>query len=373
MGTYTYHLAARFHDFRLAIIGSAFLCLCLLANPSKGQTADADSTLTQLYNELDDLFAEDSLDVDLFALVDSLLEMDPPKISSLHARIGYVSQVTSAGRNLDVEQFGFSPGLSFFHHTGLFADASGFVNSEYDQAYYLTTASLGYMHFFKKWLTVSASHDFYFYHDTLNHQFDKSAQLATFIDYRYINLGIDYSYLYGENQAHRLMGNLSFDINLGQLGFIQKLSLHPGASLQWGNADVIYIRQSDTPYQDLYQIVQEGNYPDMTYRDVYRLGRLLSRDRDGLALLHLRELGYTLDDVDRLFTAYSQAQIQNDNVYGVMNYAFSLPVVMQLSRQFTLLASYTYNVPVDLPNETYSLENNGFFSLSLAYKIAFVR
>lgn len=360
---------------RLIMIWSAFLCL--LGFPFYSQAQEADSTvsttLDELYDELDALFEGDSSELDLFALVDSLLAVPAPKISSLHTRIAYISQVTTAGRDLDIDQYGISPGLSFFHHSGFFADASGFINSEYEPPYYLTMGSLGYMHLFKNWLTTTLSHDFYLYHDTLSHQFNKSAQLSTFVDYKFLNLGVDYSLLYGNETAHRVMGNLSADINLGKLGLIKKVTLHPGASIQLGNASVVYIRQSDSPLRDLYDEIEDGGYPSLTYRELRRLGYFLSEEKVVRAHNYLTTLGYTEQQISDLYSAYQENQIHSDDVFGLMNYAFSLPVVAQLGDHFTLLMSYTYSIPVSLPNESTALENNGFFSLSLAYKLAFVR
>ncbi|UXP30889.1 hypothetical protein N6H18_11050 [Reichenbachiella agarivorans] len=352
------------------------LTFCCVWQPeiSRAQEIKSDSTLTVLFAELDDLFAEGDDTEDLIALVDSMLVADKLKISSLHARIGYISQVTNAGRSLDINQFGVSPGVTYYHHTGVFADVSGFVNSEYDPSYYMTDASIGYLYTFKNVLTSSVSHDFYFYNDTLDtHSFNKSLQVSTYLDYKALNLGVDYAYLYGSNSAHRLTGRVGFDLRAKDVWFLDQISIHPSFSVQWGNSEVVYLRQTEQPFRDLYNIMVAGDYPVLSWEEVYRFGRLLKNERGIWATKFLLDRGYTADDINEIIIQYNEDQIHQDNEYGIMNYAVSIPVIFSINRHWTLITSYTYNMPVSLPNETYQLENNGFLSLSLAYKFLFVQ
>ncbi|MGL1887414.1 MAG: hypothetical protein OCD76_12945 [Reichenbachiella sp.] len=362
-------------SWRLAFLGLTFCCLL----PFHTLLAQEDSLRVEqdqvkvMFDELDALFLEGDAEV-LFEMVDSILAAEPIKISSLHPRLSYISQVTTAGRDLDIEQYGLSAGATYYHHSGFFGDVSGFLNSEYDPNYYLTSASVGYMYSFKNLLTTSLSHDFYFYNDTLsNRSFDKSVSFNSYLDYKFLNFGVDYMYLYGGESAHRINTRLGIDIRFEEVWFMDRVSLHPNFSVQWGNADVVYYRQSDTPLTDLNQIITNGDYPNLRAGELRKLVYLLTEERYMAAANFLGSKGYDAEEITMLNDDYQGLQINDENVFGIMNYSFSLPIIFSLTKDLTLMTAYTYNIPVALPNETFEYENNGFLSMSLTYKFLFVR
>ena len=59
-----------------------------------------------------------------------------------------------------------------------------------------------------------------------------------------------------------------------------------------------------------------------------------------------------------------------NDVFGLMNYSFSIPVYTYVGN-FTLLSSYTLSVPVALPGELIDVTPNSFFGISLIYNIYF--
>ena len=59
---------------------------------------------------------------------------------------------------------------------------------------------------------------------------------------------------------------------------------------------------------------------------------------------------------------------RTENVFGIMNYSLSLPVMIRMSR-FTLSTSYYINFPVALPGEEIDLSPNNYFNVSLLYSI----
>ena len=62
----------------------------------------------------------DSLSI--FYMIDSLLQQGDLNTSQLALRVSYNSNVLSTGRTLGIENFGLSPGVSYYHKSGLFAD-----------------------------------------------------------------------------------------------------------------------------------------------------------------------------------------------------------------------------------------------------------
>ena len=108
-----------------------------------------------LYAQSDYLMASDSVLMDLadeeldtlglFQLLDSLIELESLRSSQFSLHLGYISEVSNAGRTLDVKQYGFNPGISYFHKSGLYGDVTGYWNSDLDPHYDLTVVSLGYV------------------------------------------------------------------------------------------------------------------------------------------------------------------------------------------------------------------------------------
>jgi hypothetical protein len=126
---------------------------------SVSQKLKADSLLLSS----SDLFGEsDSLSI--FQLIDSLLKAPDRKEtgSSLVTRFGYNSNVVSSGRPFGIDQFGLTSGLSYYHKSGLYVDATGYWSQQYDPNYYLTIASAGYFNSIKKW-TYNLEYSHYFY------------------------------------------------------------------------------------------------------------------------------------------------------------------------------------------------------------------
>ncbi len=58
-------------------------------------------------------------------LIDSLMVLfEQEEQSVLHFRLNYNSNVMAAGRTLGIDQFGLAPGITWYHKTGLFLDAT---------------------------------------------------------------------------------------------------------------------------------------------------------------------------------------------------------------------------------------------------------
>lgn len=330
--------------------------------------AQDEKSIDELYTELDSLFANESIP-DLFKLADSILAMDSAKFSSINFRVGYISQVVSSGRIYGFEQFGIIPSISYFHHSGLFVGTTAFWSSEFDPALYLGNCSVGFMKSIKNRFMLSASHDFYFYNDTLpDHSFNKALQGSVYYQTKISDVGIDYTFLYGDETAHRISANLNGRIRLNTKGFLKTITFLPGMSLQWGNANVYYLRQPRTAAAELYQVVKSNDFPRLTLRNYVRVISMLQNDRTLAAEVFLRRRNYTDEQIDTMFDTFYSGVVKNNNVFGFMNYSFSLPVTLSFAK-WTATLNYTYNVPVALPGESFNYPPNGFFSTSVSHSI----
>lgn len=334
-------------------------------------TSSKQQELESIYSELDSLLSIEEIPLDLLLLADSLMGIDRTQKSNLSVRLSYISQIASAGRTLGVEQFGFSPGVSYYHKSGLLASISGYWNSEAAPSYTMTVATLGYSNYIFKKLGYFITHDFYLYHDTLSyHSFNKSASLSLFTGFKYLDLSVDYAYLYGEKDAHRIYGSVNGVIQWKNLGWIDKISIMPTTGLTFGNNDVINIRLEENvqqgDFREFIAILQSGEYPTLS-TETYRKLFLLARERRFTAMGYvlMNEGGYTREQINEITTEI-RTEEELGNSFGLMNVHFSLPISIK-TKKLNWLVNYTYNIPIELPGENLDTENNGFLSLSLSY------
>ena len=288
---------------------------------------DADSTLAKTENILT---LEDSLSI--FNLIDSLLEMDDISGSQLAIRMGYNSNVLSAGRTLGIENFGIAPGISFYHTSGLFADVTSYWSKDFDPSYYLTVASLGYMHDFSKYFSVLTGYDHYFYNttDASYIPYQNTLYVTPIVEYKHVSLSLNYSFYFGDQQVHRLMPSLGYTLEKRKWWVFNRIALFPTFSLLWGNEKISTL-----------EYVEPQSFKE--------------------ARQNFKNHG----------TIYSIVQT-NKNVSGIMNYTFSIPLNISY-KNWSFIFTYAYNTPKALTDEPLTISKSSYLSGSLTYFIGFKR
>ncbi len=317
-----------------------------------------------LLDELELQLASDSLDI--FDLMDSLLLSDY-RYSQLSIRTGYTSDITYAGRNFGFNQYGLNAGIAYYHRSGLFADVSGYWNSSLDPSYNPTITSLGYMGTINHRWSYTLSYDHYFYNmpsdeDSLvYYPLTNSANLSTYYDLGKFTIAGDYSFLFGEESAHRLRFNLMYTFAKNNWGFIDRFVFMPSASVLMGNATIyqlnpIYPEWNLATRYDIRQIMFD-EFGEFYIRHLWRNNRE--------EYLKLEKITY--ENYQDELTNYEYVP---ENKYGIMNYSMSAPFYFYINH-FTVALSYIYNIPVALPGEELQLENNSYVGVSLIYNIPF--
>jgi len=298
-------------------------CACF----AQGNAVLPDSLLTR----------SDSLSI--FMLLDSLMSSmeNTPPTSQLAFRLGYNSNINATGSSFEFGQYGLSLGSTFYHKTGLYTDVSAYWSNENTPAYYLTTWSAGYINSqLRKWsFMIEFRKSFYRIDDefvspfpriTYNYIDNYSTGLYTnkltstvYFEHKIINLRFDYILLVESGTAHRFMPALSLNFEKRYWKGIDKISFFPTASWLYGIGPVPeYISLFRTRLQALYRI------------------------KNGLPL-------------------YKQIDSQKS---GTLNYALTAPVSVSW-KNWSIMASYTYNFPKTLPGETFIVSNGGYFTLSV--------
>lgn len=300
--------------------------------PVVAQTPRPDSVLLAPSISYDSILnimsAEDSLEI--FDLIDSLLQADPDLLgleekSQMAVRLGYNSNITADNRTFNISQFGLAPGVSYYHKSGAYADATTYWSNEYNPNFYLTVVSGGYMKTFTKHYSLLTEYSHYFYNQpsdsTVSIPYTNNIGISNYFEFSPVILRLDYWFYFGERTAHRVMP--SFGLNLVKrnwLGF-DRVMFFPMFAVLFGSE----------------LVTEYGLYPNP----------------------YLRIL-YNRTHVNKVPLYYQKDHTE----FGVMNYGFTMPLSFS-KKNWSFLLSYAYNIPVALPGETLSLENTGYLSFSI--------
>jgi hypothetical protein len=256
----------------------------------------------------------DSLSI--FSMIDSLLQLpDIKETSQLLVRLGYNSNVVSAGRTLGLNQFGLSPGISYYHKSGLYADYSGYWSKEYDPDYYLSVLSAGFLFSPTKHYSFVTEYNKYVYSNSGNDvsiPYTNNIGISNFFELRPITFRLDYQFYFGEKTAHRIMPGVSLSFAKRNWHALDRILFYPTFNVLFGSEVIT-------------ETIRVG------------LFRFASRDK---------------------------------TVFGVMNYSFSAPISIRV-KDWSFMLSYTYNIPKSLPGEELGLTNSGYFSASISRFLRF--
>ena len=317
-----------------------------------------------LLNELENQLAANSMDV--FDLIDSLLNM---KVigSQLTFRTGYTSDISYAGRTFGFNQYGFNAGIAYYHSSGLYADVSGFWNSDISPSYNPTVTTLGFMGHLSRKLNYNFSYDHFFYNfnqpaeESYYYPLTNSINASTYLDVWNFSLSGDYSFLFGEEYAHRVRFGLMYNLTAKNWGFIDRLAFIPGASIFLGSSNVYNV----TPIYPEYNFETRWDVRQIMYREYGEafVKYLWRYQRDKYFALEK----YTYEQFQDELADYV---LETGYVFGIMNYSFSAPLYLYINN-FTIALSYYYNIPVELPGEDLELTPNSYVGASVLFNIPF--
>ncbi|MBS1952248.1 MAG: hypothetical protein OJF59_002875 [Cytophagales bacterium] len=268
-------------------------------------------TSNQHFSETDSL--------SIFQLIDSLLKI--PEVgetgSSLVTRLGYNSNVLSLNSGIAANQFSLSPGITYYHNSGLYLDATTYWSQEYNPSVFLSIPSFGYLKSVKKWtLNLEYSHFFYTYNsDGYGSPFTNSISSSNFFNVKPFLFRLDYSFYFGQMDGHRITPAISLNLKKKNWLGISQIFFYPTFAVQLGNDS----------WQD-YKL-----YPNPVLRYL-----------KGMPLYYLK----------------------NYNEFGVLNYYVSVPLSLSI-HSWTFQANYTYNFIQSLPGETLTFTNYGSLSFNV--------
>jgi len=315
--------------------------------PALAQELEDYASLLADYAALDSLLLAE-LENDsssLMSILEDIMNEDYLK-SQLTLRLGYTSNITNAGRNYGIQQYGLNTGVSFYHKSGLFADVSGYYNSDQFPKYNTTIVSVGYMGLVGPKWNYYLSYDHFFYRAPQNVDYVVSYPLTNSVSastnylFNGFNTGLDYSYMFGDESAHRIRLNLSYYLSFKKIGFIDQININPNLSMLAGNANVTSIVFNQ-------EIAKENSHELIQKIGRQRFWYLYNNNRELLKFMLSEE--------------------QTSNTFGIMNYSVFVPVSFNINKT-TLLLNYSLNFPVALAGEEgLDTTPNSFFSATLLF------
>ena len=334
----TLHKFFKINKLTLALWG--FCCLSSIT-PVKAQEIAVENSVSTYDSLLIEYMLFDSLllnelsadSTSFLQLLDDLMEEKYLK-SSFSIRIGYTGEVSNAGRTIGINQYGYNTGVSYYHKSGVFADVSGYWNSDQIPNYNATITDLGYMGNFTANWSYWASYSHYFFtvpeDETIVYPFTNAINTSSNYYIKKIGLGLDYSFTFGAETAHRIRVNSGYNFSKSNWWIFDRVGINPNLSMLMGNANVI-------------TWVIDNN---QTIELVKQMG--LQKFRD-------------LQNTDT-----TESYPVDKNAFGIMNYSLFLPLSFSIKKA-TLMVNYTLNMPVALPGEVLDTSLNNYVSATLMY------
>ncbi|MEO9802131.1 MAG: hypothetical protein ABJF04_02735 [Reichenbachiella sp.] len=357
------------HLFTLTIFSTVLVWLLAMPIKSIAQT-NLQEELDALNAELDSIFANQADSSSLFSLIDELLKPQPRQ-SEIQFRFGYSSRVTSAGRDFGIDQQGLTPGMTFYHHSGIYADATGFWNSELDPRYNLTVLTLGYIGKIKRKTTYSFAYDHSFYTEK-----DESQTLTNSLsgsitqDFKYLYTGLDYSYSFGSETAHRLIWNVTGNLSTKGFGPIKRITFLPSVAVLFGNQNIT------TQYTRTSHLTRFQSSDDLELRVfASRLRNAGFENTTAAFLIGLRDTvnaGEELNDFQTAAYDYLFLSESGEDKFSLMNYYLTLPILFE-TKHLNVYVSYNYNIPRNIAGAEYEFESNGYFGFTATYSLPIKR
>jgi hypothetical protein len=263
-------------------------------------------------------YSDSSLNsLSVFELIDSLVQM-PSSLqlgSTFVTRLGYNSNIVAAGRSLGFNQFGLSPGISYYHKTGLYVDATAYWSQEYSPELYLTVPSLGYLKNIKKWtFNLEYSRYIYSFSDSAyDLPYTNTIGLSNFFEVKPFLFRLDYSLYFGEKSVNRIMPAIMLNLEKRNWRGFKRILLYPTFNVLFGN-------------------------------ETWQTSKYVLIFKNGLPLYVLRTKTF--------------------DKFGALNYSVSLPLSVAY-KNWNFQLSYAYNFQQALTGEPITVTNSGYLSFNI--------
>lgn len=330
---------------------SILLSLSIISLLAQTEELSLEEQLAQLESELDSIA--------LFGLFDEYLNQSPD--SEFGLRFSYSGSRLSAGRDFNQNQRGYSPGISYYHSSGLYLDWTTFFDNQSDGAINLSIFHAGYMWMpTTKWI-VNPYFEKTFNHQNSTNELTWSMGTGVTRDFKVAELGVDYAFLWGSSVGHRLIPSMTKSFKVKRVPLLGNVSFYPSISLVAGTTTIFSYLYSDDQVEDYLTQIQS-----LTEQDVLALRRngTITAEQTQDLILAIRLLESGNPDAANIIEDFIN-ELQEENSFELLSTNLSLPVSFKIKKT-SIMAGYTYSIPYRLPGEDQSVDPTGFFSFSIS-------
>lgn len=267
-------------------------------------------------------YSQELSDNELNEVIDGLFEKNKTldevlasftKYHFLYASVNYNNDTYFSGRDIGVQQFNFSPKISYLHYSGFSLNLAGIYYDKFDPKWDLTTVNIGYGKTLGKNNTFKyySSYTRYFYNNGLSNSFENDVNVGVGIKNKKKTIGtqLSGSYLFGNDNA-----------------------------LQLASTSYVLLRLAKTP-----------NYR-LDFRPQFSI----------IAGDQTIELARNYIQNGRLVTVYT-----TNKLFCLINRQLNFPIQFN-TNSFDFELGYNINFPSAIGSET-NLKNTSYFNFSAAY------
>ncbi|MBN1416154.1 MAG: hypothetical protein JW973_13715 [Bacteroidales bacterium] len=245
----------------------------------------------------------------------------PSAYCYLYGGLAGDSKTFYAGREIGEDMYALNGSLYFLHSKGFYLGTSGSWYSQSDPHYSTTIATAGYLKALnrKNTLIFRASYNRYFYNSQdaeTSYVFKNNLGTSLSLRNKWIGGRLSLNFLFGEEFGMNATPGIFSRIALVRFGRYNKIQLEPEVSLFFGSESVEYASAGS-----------------------------LSGQMSG-----------------------SQPSVATEDVYGLLNTQFYLPVCIYIGG-FDIELGYSVNIPTT-QDENISYPISSFFSISLGYMLS---
>lgn len=299
----------------------------------------------------------------LFMLFDSVLNA-PTLKSEIGIRFGYASSRLTAGRDFSTQQQGYTPGISYFHKSGIYLDAGAYFDVN-ESIYNQGILHLGYMWAPNEKWTINPYVERVFPHAKADDVARTATGIGLSFENKWIEPGLDYGALWQEGDiSHRLIPSLNKMIRLGNWGFLKNINVYPSFAVMMGNTSVFTYRFTTNEVENYLVRIQQ-----LSNEEINRLvqtGQITTQQAIKIRFTQRYLSSLEDDEIEELVEVINP--LDEDNTFQALSYNFSLPLSFQINKT-SFMIGYSYAIPIQLPGESLTLDPSGFVSFSINQRI----
>ena len=252
----------------------------------------------------------------------------------IYSSLNYNSNTFFSGRETSVDQFNFSPQITYLNTKGFFATLTGIYLSEVIPSWDLTALSMGYYFSIKtlsEKINFNTSYSRYFYSEN-SENFVNSLVLggSYFSNDENFFLNINSNYFFGGESFFQVTTNALYSFN------------------------IIGESNKDNYIDGIAELIGKRSYQEEQFSLNFnpRVSFILSEE-----------------NINPEYYFYEEFLESEQTRFGLINTQFRFPVYMEINR-LSAEVSYSINFPRDiLKKET--LSSTGFYSLTIGYLFSF--